>query len=106
MKNGRGTSAETDGAYEKEAVREFLGSDEFETKVGRLQGIDLLNGFRMGIAQVRDLLEDDDELIPKLEKLKFNPNVEFKKEPTSKIVGEPNVWSKDFETDPMKFIKE
>ncbi|GAB2283793.1 hypothetical protein Dimus_018282 [Dionaea muscipula] len=63
--------------------------------------------FRMGIAQVREILEDDDELIPELEKIKLDLDVKFKKELIPSIVdGEPTVWLEEFNTDPMKFIHE
>ncbi|GAB2295386.1 hypothetical protein Dimus_029559 [Dionaea muscipula] len=36
----------------------------------------------------------------------LNSNVKFKKEPILEIVGEPTVWSEDYEMDPLKFIRE
>ncbi|GAB2297834.1 hypothetical protein Dimus_031920 [Dionaea muscipula] len=59
----------------------------------------------IGIALVRELLNDDDELILVLEKLQINPKVRYKKEPIPSIKGEPTVWVEDFEADPMNFIK-
>ncbi|GAB2299582.1 hypothetical protein Dimus_033645, partial [Dionaea muscipula] len=61
---------------------------------------------RIGIAQVRELLMDDDELVPELEKMKINPNVRYEKELIPSIEGEPTIWSEDYEADSMKFIKE
>ncbi|GAB2268607.1 hypothetical protein Dimus_003562, partial [Dionaea muscipula] len=49
---------------------------------------------------------DDDELVPELEKMKINPNVQYEKKHIPSIEGEAIVWSEDYEADPMKFIKE
>ncbi|GAB2297674.1 hypothetical protein Dimus_031761 [Dionaea muscipula] len=64
------------------------------------------NGFKIGIAQVQELLMDDDELIPELEKMKINPKVKYEKETIPSIGGEPTIWSENYEADPMKYIKE
>ncbi|GAB2266130.1 hypothetical protein Dimus_001153, partial [Dionaea muscipula] len=57
----------------KEAVREYLGSEERSAKFNGASAIMLQSGFKIGIAQVWELLMDDDELIPELEKMKINP---------------------------------
>ncbi|GAB2275911.1 hypothetical protein Dimus_010658 [Dionaea muscipula] len=91
----------------KEAIRNFMRSEQFKKMVSRLLGPVLLNGFKTRIAQVREMLEDDDELVVELEKMVLDPDVNFKKEPIPKIVdGESTVWSEEYEMDPMKFIKE
>ncbi|GAB2302827.1 hypothetical protein Dimus_036822 [Dionaea muscipula] len=66
----------------KEAIREFLSSEECSSKF------------------------NDDELIPELEKIELNPKVKYEKEPIPPIEGESSVWSEAYEADPMKFIKE
>ncbi|GAB2276200.1 hypothetical protein Dimus_010934 [Dionaea muscipula] len=47
----------------KEAIREFMSSVEFKKMAGQLMVPYLLHGHKMGIAQVRRILEDDDELL-------------------------------------------
>ncbi|GAB2278239.1 hypothetical protein Dimus_012930 [Dionaea muscipula] len=97
----------------KEAVREYLGSEECSakfngptTKQCGASAFMLQNGFKIGMAQVWELLMDDDDLIPELEKMKINPKVKYEKKLIPPIEGEPTVWSEDYEVDPMKFIKE
>ncbi|GAB2292686.1 hypothetical protein Dimus_026923 [Dionaea muscipula] len=89
----------------KEAVRTYLGSKECSDKFSETSAFVMLNGFKIGIAQVRELLMEYDEFIPELEKIKINPKVKYDKEPVPSIEGEPTVWSEDFEADPMNFIK-
>ncbi|GAB2281225.1 hypothetical protein Dimus_015831 [Dionaea muscipula] len=90
----------------KEAVKEYLSSKECGTKFNVASATVLQNGFKIGIAQVRELLMDDDELVPELEKIKINPKVKYEKELIPSIEGDPIVWSEDYEADPMRFINE
>ncbi|GAB2297612.1 hypothetical protein Dimus_031704 [Dionaea muscipula] len=46
---------------------------------------------KIGLAQVRELLMEDDELILELEKMKINPKVKYEKEPIPSIEGEPTI---------------
>ncbi|GAB2275980.1 hypothetical protein Dimus_010723 [Dionaea muscipula] len=88
----------------KEAVMEFLSSEECSSKFNDASGSVLHIGFKIGIAQVRRM--DDDELIPELEKMELNPKVKCDKELIPPIECEPSVWFEAYEADPMKFIKE
>ncbi|GAB2270894.1 hypothetical protein Dimus_005757 [Dionaea muscipula] len=90
----------------KEAVREYVGSEECSAKFNGAFAFVLQNGFKIRITQVRELLMEDDELIPELEKMKINPKVKYEKEAIPSIESEPAVWSETYEAVPMKFIKE
>ncbi|GAB2273692.1 hypothetical protein Dimus_008473 [Dionaea muscipula] len=90
----------------REAVREFLSSEEWNAKFNGASVSVLWNGFKIGIAEVRELLMDDEELIPKLEKIEMNLNIKYEKELIPTIEGEPSISSEVYEADPMKFIKE
>ncbi|GAB2297832.1 hypothetical protein Dimus_031918 [Dionaea muscipula] len=59
----------------KEAVRKYLGSEGCSDKFSDVSTFVMLNGFKIGIDQVRELQNDDDELIAVLEKLQINPDV-------------------------------
>ncbi|GAB2286003.1 hypothetical protein Dimus_020426 [Dionaea muscipula] len=90
----------------KEAVKEYLSSEECSSKFNGVSVFVLRNGFKIGLAQVRELLMEDDELIPELEKMEISPKVKYEKEPIPSIEGEPTVWFENYEANPMKFIKE
>ncbi|GAB2295190.1 hypothetical protein Dimus_029365 [Dionaea muscipula] len=91
----------------KEAIRGFTSSKKFKKMVGSLMGLVLINGFRTGVAQVREMLDDDNELVDELEGIELDPNVEFNADPIPKIVNdEPTVWSGEYDADPMMFMKE
>ncbi|GAB2276030.1 hypothetical protein Dimus_010772 [Dionaea muscipula] len=61
----------------------------------------------MGIAKVKDLLEDDDEWMDELKDIQLDPDVEFEKEPTPTVLNmDPTVWSEEYDVDPMMFLKE
>ncbi|GAB2278285.1 hypothetical protein Dimus_012973 [Dionaea muscipula] len=72
----------------KVAIRQYMSSDEFKKMIGRLTGPFLINGFRMGTTQVREMLEDDDELVEELEEIQFDPDVKIKVERIPKVVND------------------
>ncbi|GAB2286311.1 hypothetical protein Dimus_020728, partial [Dionaea muscipula] len=57
-------------------------------------------------AHVRNLLEDDDELIPALQDLKPVPLQGFNPKEIPKLKKDPTIWTKEFSIDSMEALPE
>ncbi|GAB2276415.1 hypothetical protein Dimus_011143 [Dionaea muscipula] len=90
----------------KEAQRKYLESDEFIEMFNRASAPILRNGWRMGIAQVRRMLDDDDPIISELDKLKQDVNVPFTQEKIEKIEKKPAEWTKAYDARVLESIEE
>ncbi|GAB2289819.1 hypothetical protein Dimus_038067 [Dionaea muscipula] len=90
----------------KEAVRLFLQSEEYEKDASDLYAVVVNNTFNLCKAQVRTLLEDDDELITDVENLQPAPIKGFVPKTLPDIRRQPTLWTEDFPADPMEFVSE
>ncbi|GAB2296588.1 hypothetical protein Dimus_030699 [Dionaea muscipula] len=90
----------------KETQRTYLESDEFIKMFNRASALILWNGWRMGIAQVQRMLEDDDPLIPELDQLKLDVNVPFAQEKIDKIEKKPVEWTEAYDARVSESIEE
>ncbi|GAB2278652.1 hypothetical protein Dimus_013328, partial [Dionaea muscipula] len=64
------------------------------------------NGWRLGVAQVRRMLEEDYPLIPELDKMEIDVKIPFNPEKIPKIVKKPIEWTKTFDNGVSSFIEE
>ncbi|GAB2281132.1 hypothetical protein Dimus_015737, partial [Dionaea muscipula] len=65
-----------------------------------------LNGWRLGLAQVRRMLDDDDPLIPELDQLEINIKVPFQQEKIKKIEKKPAEWTEAYDAGVFTTIEE
>ncbi|GAB2284188.1 hypothetical protein Dimus_039654 [Dionaea muscipula] len=90
----------------KEVVRLFLQSEEYEKDASDLYAVVVNNAFNLCKAQVRTLLEDDDELITDLENLQPAPIKGFVPKALPDIRRQPTLWAEDYSADPMEALSE
>ncbi|GAB2281721.1 hypothetical protein Dimus_016290 [Dionaea muscipula] len=90
----------------KEVVRMFLQSEEFEKDASELYAVVVNNTFNLCKAQVRTLLDEDDELITDIENLQPALIKGFVPKALPDIKRHPTLWTEDFSTDPLEFVSE
>ncbi|GAB2275871.1 hypothetical protein Dimus_010616 [Dionaea muscipula] len=108
LKNDR-LNIELNETYQKltkEAQREYLESDEFKRMFNRMSAPILRNGWRLGVAQVHKMLEEDVPLIPELDKMEIDVKVLFNPEEIQNIEKKPIEWTETFDKGIISFIEE
>ncbi|GAB2275974.1 hypothetical protein Dimus_010718, partial [Dionaea muscipula] len=89
-----------------EAIKSFLESEDYKKESRALYKAVMKNGFELCRAHVRNMLEDDDELVLELEGLRPVPAKGFTPKNFPKLVKEPVIWSEEFSNNPMEDLSE
>ncbi|GAB2281368.1 hypothetical protein Dimus_015964 [Dionaea muscipula] len=90
----------------KEAQREHLESDEFKGMFNGTSALILRNRSRLGVAQVRRMLQEDDPLIPELDKMEIDVKTPFSQEKIPKIEKKPAEWTEAYDVGALTFIED
>ncbi|GAB2285412.1 hypothetical protein Dimus_019865 [Dionaea muscipula] len=90
----------------RKTIREFVGSGDLIKMVSPLMIHCIIDGFKMGLAECRQMLKRAGKTIQCLKNVEFNPHVDYEPRPTpSPIILDPIVWNTDNPSNPRVYVK-